>query len=90
MLNFLVWIILGGILGWVASIIMRTDAQQGTLLNIIVGIVGSFLAGLFLSPLFGISTINQNNFSLPALFVSLLGALILLAIVNLFRRGTVR
>ncbi len=90
MLNFLVWIILGGILGWVASIIMRTDAQQGTILNIIVGIVGSFLAGMFLSPLFGISTINQNNFSLPALLVSLLGALILLAIVNLFRRGTVR
>ena len=90
MLNFIIWIIVGGILGWLASIVMRTDAQQGTLLNIIVGIVGALLAGWVLSPLFGISTINQGNFSLPALLVSLLGAVILLAIVNLFRRGSVR
>jgi len=90
MINFIVWIILGGILGWIASMIMRTDAQQGTLLNIIVGIVGAFLAGMFLSPLFGIGTINQNNFSIPSLLVSLLGAIILLGIVNLFRRGSVR
>lgn len=90
MINFLVWIILGGILGWVASIIMHTDAQQGTLMNIVVGIVGAFLAGMFLSPLFGIATINQNNFSIASLLVSLLGAVILLAVVNLFRRGSVR
>jgi len=90
LLNFIVWIIVGGIIGWLASLIMHTDAQQGTLLNIIVGIVGAFLAGLVLSPLFGISTINSGNFSLPALLISLLGALILLAIVNLFRRGSVR
>lgn len=90
MINFLIWIILGGILGWIASMIMRTDAQQGTLLNIIVGIVGAFLAGMFLSPLFGVATINQNNFSLPSLLVSLLGAVILLAIVNMFRRGSAR
>jgi uncharacterized membrane protein YeaQ/YmgE (transglycosylase-associated protein family) len=90
MLNFLMWIIVGGLIGWVASMVMRTDAQQGTLLNIIVGIVGAFLAGLVLTPLFGIDTINSGNFSLPALLVSLLGAIILLAIVNLFRRGTVR
>jgi len=90
MINFIIWIILGGILGWIASMIMRTDAQQGTLLNIIVGIIGAFLAGMFLSPLFGISTINQNNFSIASLLVSLLGAIILLAIVNLFRRGSVR
>nr|WP_276522305.1 GlsB/YeaQ/YmgE family stress response membrane protein [Kallotenue papyrolyticum] len=69
---------------------MRTDAQQGILLNIIVGIIGAFLGGFLLAPLFGTGTINQNNFSLPALLVSLLGAIILLAIVNLFRRGTVR
>lgn len=90
MINFLIWIILGGVLGWLASMIMNTDASQGTLLNIIVGIVGAFVAGLVLTPLFGIATINQNNFSIPALLVSLLGAVILLAIVNLFRRGTVR
>ena len=90
MLNFLMWIIVGGIIGWVASMVMRTDAQQGTLLNIVVGIVGAFLAGLVLTPLFGVDTINSGNFSLPALLISLLGAIILLAIVNLFRRGTVR
>ena len=90
MINFIVWLIVGGLIGWIASMIMRTDAQQGTLLNIIVGIVGAFLAGWLLTPLFGVSTINQGNFSLPAMLVSLLGAVILLAIVNLFRRGTVR
>ena len=90
MLNFVMWIIVGGIIGWLASIVMRTDAQQGTLLNIVVGIVGAFLAGLVLTPLFGIGTINSGNFSLPALLISLLGAIILLAIVNLFRRGSVR
>ena len=72
------------------GLIMRTDAQQGTLLNIVVGIVGAFLAGLVLTPIFGIGTIDQGIFSLPALLLSLLGALILLAIVNLFRRGTAR
>ena len=90
MINFIIWIILGGILGWIASMIMRTDAQQGTLLNIVVGIVGAFLAGMFLSPLFGVATINQNNFSIASLLISLLGAIILLAIVNMFRRGRVR
>lgn len=82
--------IIGGILGWLASIIMHTNAQQGIVLNIIVGIVGALLAGLLLTPLFGIGTINQSNFSLPAQLISLLGAVILLAIVNLVRRGTVR
>lgn len=89
-MGIIAWLIFGGIVGWIASKIMGTDAQQGILLNIIVGIVGAFLGGLLLAPLFGTSTINENNFSLPALLVSLLGAIILLAIVNLFRRGTVR
>jgi uncharacterized membrane protein YeaQ/YmgE (transglycosylase-associated protein family) len=89
-MNFILWLILGGILGWIASIIMHTNAQQGIFLNIVVGIIGAMVAGFLLTPLFGIGTINQNSFSLPALFVSLLGAIILLAIVNLFRRGAVR
>jgi len=88
MVNFIVWLIVGGIIGWVASMIMRT--REGLLLNIIVGIVGAFIAGLVLTPFFGISTINQNNFSFPALMVSLLGAIILLAVVNLFSRGRAR
>jgi uncharacterized membrane protein YeaQ/YmgE (transglycosylase-associated protein family) len=89
-MNFILWIIVGGILGWIASLIMRTDAQQGVGLNIVVGIIGALVAGFLLTPLFGIATINQSNFSLPSLVVSLLGAIILLAIVNFFRRGRVR
>ena len=87
MVNFIVWIIVGAIIGWVASRIMGTSGQQGLLLDIVVGIVGALLAGWFLTPLFGVSTINQANFSLPALLVSLLGAVILLAIVRLVRRA---
>jgi uncharacterized membrane protein YeaQ/YmgE (transglycosylase-associated protein family) len=90
MINFLVWIIVGGLIGWIASMIMRTDAQQGLFLNIVVGIVGAFIAGMFLTPLFGVPTINQDVFSVAALAVSLLGAVILLAVLNLFRHGTVR
>jgi uncharacterized membrane protein YeaQ/YmgE (transglycosylase-associated protein family) len=86
-MNFIIWLIVGGIVGWVASIVMGTNGQQGVLLNVIVGIVGAFVAGLVLSPLFGIATINQNNFSLPGLLVSLVGAIILLAVVSLFRGG---
>jgi len=90
MINFIIWLIVGGVIGWLASMVMRTDAQQGLLLNIIVGIVGAFLGGFLLAPLFGTGTINQNDFSISGLLVSFLGAVILLAIVNFFRRGTVR
>lgn len=90
MINFIVWIIVGGIIGWLASLIMRTDSQQNTLLDIIVGIVGAFVAGLVITPLLGGPTINQGNFSFWSLVVSLLGAVVLLGIVNVFRRGTVR
>ena len=85
-MGFLSWIIVGGILGWIASMIMKTNEQQGIFLNIVVGIVGAFLGGLILSPLFGTGTINQYDFSIGSLLVSLLGAVILLAIVNFFRR----
>ena len=90
MINYVVWLIVGGFIGWVASVMMRTDAQQGTLLNIVVGIVGAFIAGLVLTPMLGISTINESNFSLPALLVSLLGSIVLLAVVGVFRRGGLR
>jgi uncharacterized membrane protein YeaQ/YmgE (transglycosylase-associated protein family) len=89
-MNFILWLIIGGILGWIASLIMYTDAQQGLFGNIVVGIIGAMVAGFLLTPLLGIGTINQNNLSLPGLVVSLLGSIILLAIVNLFRRATVR
>ena len=85
MINFIIWIIAGGFIGWLASLIMKTDSRQGTIGDIIVGIVGAFVGGYFLSPLFNISTINESNYSIPALLVSLGGAIILLAISKLFR-----
>ena len=88
MLNFIVWLIAGAVVGWLASEIMHT--REGLLLNIVVGVVGAFVAGYLLTPLFHISTINQNNFSVPALLVSLGGAVILLAAVSVFRRGGLR
>jgi uncharacterized membrane protein YeaQ/YmgE (transglycosylase-associated protein family) len=88
-MNFILWLIVGGIVGWLASLIMKTDAQQGILLNVVVGIVGAFIGGWLISPLVGAGTINEG-FSLASLLVSLVGAIILLAIVNLFRRGRVR
>ena len=89
-MNFIIWLIVGGVIGWLASILMKTDGQQGLFLNVVVGIVGAMLGGWFISPLVGVSTINQDNFSLPALLVSFVGAAILLAIVHLFRRGGAR
>ena len=86
-MNLVLWLIAGAVIGWLASRIMHTHSQQGLLLDIVVGVVGAYLAGCFLTPVFGIRTINQNNFSLPALLVSLLGAVILLVIVKLFRRS---
>lgn len=86
-MNIILWLIAGAVIGWVASRIMGTSSQQGLFLDIVVGVIGAVLAGWFLTPLFGVGTINQNDFSLPALLVSLLGAVILLAIVRLFRRG---
>ena len=89
-MNFIIWIVVGGLIGWIASMIMKTNEQQGMFLNIVVGIVGSMLGGWLISPLLGAGTINQSDFSLLGLVVSLIGAVILLAIVNLFRRGKVR
>ncbi len=91
MLGFIIWLIVGGVIGWLASLIMRTDGQQGIFLNIIVGIVGAFLGG-WLGGVLGIGsgTINSGSFSIAGLLLSLVGAVVLLAIVNLFRRGRVR
>ena len=89
-MNFIIWIVIGGLIGWAASIVMKTDAQQGVVLNVVVGIVGALVGGWLLSPLFGTGTINQNDFSLASLVVSLLGAIILLAVGNLLRRGAPR
>lgn len=83
--NFVIWLILGGVIGWVASLIMATDAQQGMFLNVVVGIVGALLGGWLIAPLVGSGTINQSDFSLLGVGVSLLGAVALLAIVRMLR-----
>jgi uncharacterized membrane protein YeaQ/YmgE (transglycosylase-associated protein family) len=89
-MNIIIWLVIGGVVGWLASLVMRTDGQQGILLNVVVGVVGAMIGGFLLSPMLGSSTINQGNFSLSGLVVSFLGAVILLAVVNLFRRGRAR
>lgn len=89
-MNLIIWLVIGGLIGWVASMIMKTNGQQGMLLNIVVGVVGALLAGWFLSPLVGVGTINQSNFSLAGLLVSLVGAVVLLAVFIAFRGARVR
>ena len=89
-MGIIIWLIVGGIIGWIASLVMRTDAQQGIFLNVIVGIVGAFLGG-WLAGLLGIGSGDINDgISIPSILTSLVGAIVLLAIVNLFRRGRVR
>ncbi len=89
-MNFIIWLVVGGIIGWLASMVMKTDKQQGIILNVVVGIVGAFIGGFLFSNVLNSNSINEGNFSIPALLVSFLGAIILLAIVNLFRRRSVR
>ena len=89
MLDFIIWLIVGGIIGWIASLIMKTDAQQGILLNVVVGIIGAFIGGWLIAPLIGGST-GSGGFDIMGFIAALIGAIILLAIVNLFRRGRVR
>ena len=85
-MGIIVWLIVGGICGWLASMVMRTDAQQGIILNVIVGIVGAAIAGFLLG---GGADLN-HGISIESFLYSLRGAVVLLAIVNLIRRGTVR
>jgi uncharacterized membrane protein YeaQ/YmgE (transglycosylase-associated protein family) len=89
-MNIIIMLIVGGIIGWLASIVMRTDGQQGIILNVVVGIVGAMLAGFLLTPLLGGAPITSGALDIRSLIVSFLGALVLLAIVNLVRRGSVR
>lgn len=84
-MDIIIWLVVGGLVGWIASMIMRTDAQQGILLNIVVGIVGSALGGFILQR----GDIN-DGISFPSFLVSVVGAVVLLGVVNLFRRGRIR
>lgn len=89
-MNLIIMLIVGGILGWLASKIMRTDGQQGILLNVVVGVVGAVLAGYLLTPFLGGAPITTGAFDIKSLAVSLLGAVVLLGVVNLVQRGSVR
>jgi uncharacterized membrane protein YeaQ/YmgE (transglycosylase-associated protein family) len=89
-MNLIVWLVVGGLIGWLASLFMGTDARQGILLNVVVGIVGAVLGGWLLGGLVGAGSINQGDFSMPGLLVSFLGAVILLILVRFVRSGALR
>ena len=89
-MNIIIVLIVGGVLGWLASLVMRTDGQQGIILNVVVGIVGAVLAGFIITPMIGGAPITSGAFDARSLIASFLGAVVLLAIINLFRRGRVR
>jgi uncharacterized membrane protein YeaQ/YmgE (transglycosylase-associated protein family) len=82
MMNLLIYLIVAAVIGWVATEIMHD--RSNLLINIVVAVVGAFLAGYFLSPIFKVGTIN-NAITVPTMLVTLLGSIILLAVVNLFR-----
>ena len=85
-MNLIIYLAAGAIVGYIASRIMRTNSQQGLILDIIVGVIGAFVAGWFLTPLFGFKTIN-DAITLETMLVTLAGAVLLLYIVKLFRRS---
>jgi uncharacterized membrane protein YeaQ/YmgE (transglycosylase-associated protein family) len=85
-MNIIIYLIAGAIVGYIASRIMRTNSQQGLILDIVVGVIGAFVAGWFLSPIFGVGTINEAV-TIPTMLVTLGGAILLLFVVRLFRRG---
>ena len=89
-MGIIIWLVIGGIIGWLASMVMKTDKQQGMILNVVVGIVGAMIGGLLIAPLLGSGTINRMDFSIPGLLASFIGACILLALVNMVNRGRAR
>ena len=89
-MGIIIWLVIGGVIGWLASMVMKTDKQQGMILNVVVGIVGAMIGGLLIAPLLGSGTINRMDFSIPGLLASFIGACILLALVNMVNRGRAR
>jgi uncharacterized membrane protein YeaQ/YmgE (transglycosylase-associated protein family) len=89
-MGIILWLIIGGVVGWLASLVMKRDASQGIVLNVVVGIVGAMLGGWLIGPAVGAPSINSGEISAASLLVSFLGAVILLAIVNLISRKRVR
>ncbi len=88
-MGIIIWLIMGGLIGWIASMIMGTNGQQGIILNVVVGIVGALIGGWLIGPLLGAGSIN-DGLSIMSVIVSLIGAVILLAILSFFQRGSAR
>lgn len=89
MMNIIIWLVMGGVVGWVASLIMGTNGQQGIILNVVVGIVGALIGGWLIGPLLGAGSINEG-ITVMSFVVSLIGAVILLGILSLFQRRSAR
>lgn len=85
-MGIILWLVMGGVVGWIASMIMGSNGQQGIILNIVVGIVGAAIGGWLVGPLLGAGSINEG-ITVMSFIVSLIGAVVLLAIVGFFRRG---
>lgn len=90
MINFILWLIAGGVLGWVASVVMLNDSPRGTFLNLAVGTGGAALGGWLLSPMVGLAAFSEAPFSMGGLLVAMVGAIVLLSVYNVFSPGPVR
>lgn len=84
-MGIIAWLVIGGLAGWLAGLVMKTNAQQGLILDIVVGIVGAFIGGAVLGAL-GVAGASMTGFNLPSLFTAFVGAVILLGLLRLIRR----
>lgn len=89
-MNLLMWLMVGGVIGWLANRFLWSGDRQGLIVNVLVGMAGAITGGWLISPLVGAGTLNPWNFSLPALLVSFFGATILLTFIDLFRSDDTR
>jgi uncharacterized membrane protein YeaQ/YmgE (transglycosylase-associated protein family) len=88
-MGWIIALIVGGVAGWLASMVMNRDASMGIFLNIVVGCIGSLIGNAVAGPLLGVRG-SVQEFSLVGLIIAFVGAVILLAIVNFFKRGSIR
>ncbi|CAN5165664.1 GlsB/YeaQ/YmgE family stress response membrane protein [soil metagenome] len=87
MINFILWIIFGALAGWIASMITKTNEQQGAIGNILTGIVGAFIGGFIVRTLTGN---DVEGFNIASLAVAILGAVLLISLLKMLRRGKAR